>query len=359
MEFDLSNTPNNEETSESENINIRFLIDKYLKYWKWFLLSFTIAISVVYYKMNFIRPQFRATTTIKIKDEKGGDKSTLSVFQDLGILNGSKDNIEDEIEILKSKSLIAEVIKSLNLNVRYFTDKNPLSNFLDNNLGLHTEFYQTESYVYQPLKINFFLDDTTLYKAKSDFIIFINSSNNYTYRYTDKDQFIEKKYAFGEKINTSIGEIVITPNINLKENNFIGSNIHVNIASIKDLANSYSKNIQIEAKSEYSNVLSLSIIDGNKTKAEDFLNELVNKYNERAIGLIDELTKNTSDFVNRRLEIISSELTNVDLTAETIKTRYQISDVASETGLTMESGQRVENQIVQTNMELEKINYIK
>ena len=46
------------------------------------------------------------------------------------------ENIEDEIEILKSKTLISEVIKSLKLNVQFIHNKNKLSAFLDDNLGL-------------------------------------------------------------------------------------------------------------------------------------------------------------------------------------------------------------------------------
>ena len=40
-------------------------------------------------------------------------------------------------------------------------------------------------------------------------------------------------------------------------------------------------------------------------ESEDFLNELLDKYNERAISLKDQLSKSTSDFVTKRLEIIS------------------------------------------------------
>ena len=48
----------------------------------------------------------------------------LSAFQDLGIIAPANQNVEDEIEILISKDLISEVIKSLKLNIQFFTDKN-------------------------------------------------------------------------------------------------------------------------------------------------------------------------------------------------------------------------------------------
>ena len=133
----------------------------------------------------------------------------------------------------------------------------------------------------------------------------------------------------------------------------------VTITPVKDVTNSYVDRLAIEPKSEFSNVLSLTVIDGVKKRAEDFLNELVKKYNERSIRLKEELSKSTSDFVTQRLEIISKELSNVDLTAESFKTRNRLSDVASETGLNIQSGQAIENQIIESSTQLKKIEYIK
>ena len=101
MEFDQKINLQEIDSDENSGFDVRSLIDKYLRYWKWFVLTFIISVAIAYYKLNFIRPQYEAVTTIKMKDEKGSDKSTLSVFQDIGIMGGSKNNIEDEIEIFK------------------------------------------------------------------------------------------------------------------------------------------------------------------------------------------------------------------------------------------------------------------
>jgi len=357
MEFDKRIGIQEADYSDNYKVIIREIIDKYLRNWKWFVLAFIISVMLAFYNLNFTRPRYQASGTIKINNEKGGDKSTLSVFQDLGIMNGSNDNIEDEIEIIKSKSLISEVVKSLSLNLKFYTDKNKISNFLDDNLGGNTEFYERERYTDPPLKINFLISDSELYKTNAQFIISINSSNRYTF--FDKEKTFEKRYAFGEKITTRFGDIIITPNIDLKKNNLIGTNVLVQITSVKSLTNSYLSSLQVEPQSQFSSIVSLTVTDGVQSKAEDFINELVKKYNDRAISLKDKLTQSTSDFVTKRLEIISNELSNVDLTAESLKTRYRLSDAASDAGLNMQSGQVIENQIVEGNTQLEKIGYIK
>ncbi len=345
------------EQEEEEGLDIAHLVKNYLQYWKWFLLSLVIGTAVAFYNLNFTRPQFEAKSTIEIKDESNGDNSKLSAFQDLGVIPSSKDKVEDEIEKLKSKSLISEVVKSLNLNIKFFTKKNSFSKFLDDNLSLNTEFYEIEEYENPPLKINFFKNDSAVYKISGGFYITINSTNRYTF--TNVEKTVSRQYTFGEKIKTDFDDIIITPNLDLKENKLIGETIAVSISPLSRIVNSYSEKIAIDPKSKFSSILYLTISDGTKKKAEDFLNELVYKYNERSIVQKEELTKSTSDFVNKRLEIIFEELSNVDLTAESIKTRYRLSDVASETGLNMEASRRIENQIVDVSAQIETIGYVK
>ncbi|MCB0473850.1 MAG: polysaccharide biosynthesis tyrosine autokinase, partial [Flavobacteriaceae bacterium] len=208
-------------------------------------------------------------------------------------------------------------------------------------------------------KINFFISDSAVYNTNAQFIIHVNSTNQFAYKPLNLPGSSEKKYDFGERVTTNFGDIVITPLVDLKESNLVGQNVLVSIANVTDLTNGYLKGLTIEPVAEMSSVLKLTAVDGVKRKAEDFLNELINQYNRRAIALKEDLSKSTSDFVEKRLEIISEELSDVDLTAESIKTRYKISDSGSETSLNMQSGQELEHQIVEANTRLETIGAIK
>lgn len=346
--------------SPERDLQFREVVEKYLNYWKWFLLALIVGFLLAKLYLNFERPQFEAITTIKIKNEQAGDRSALSVFQDLGVMAPANQIVEDEMEILFSKDLITEVIKSLKLNIKIFTNKNSLSNFLDDRLSFNTHFYENEIYKNPPLEFNFLLKDSVLYNTKSEFIIYVNSINNFTLTELIDGKLNEnKRYAFGEKVRTTFGDLIIIPSDGQNFNRLVGSNVLIKIYPVRDLAKAYAKKIHIEPKSEFSSILTIQISHSRKEGAEDFLSELVSQYNQRAIKLKDELAKSTSDFVNKRLQIISDELSDVDQSVESLKTRYKISDVASETGLNMQSGQVIENQIVQASTELEKIGYVK
>ena len=69
-------------------------------------------------------------------------------------------NVEYEMEILLSKDLITEVIKSLKFNVQLFSSKNKISRFFDEKFGLKTNHYDIEMYIESSLEINFLMSDS-------------------------------------------------------------------------------------------------------------------------------------------------------------------------------------------------------
>ena len=120
----------NQNNIEEENfvqfkIDLRDQIDKYLPYWKWFLLSLIVCLLFALIKLNFTFPQYRTSSTIQITETEGREReSQLAAFKELGIDTRSNRLVEDEMELLRSKSMITETIKELNLNIQFFTEVN-------------------------------------------------------------------------------------------------------------------------------------------------------------------------------------------------------------------------------------------
>ena len=60
--------------------------------------------------------------------------------------------------------------------------------------------------------LNFVLQDSILNKSSLEFFVVFDSKSKFTY-YEEKG--FEKQVSFGEKFQTSIGELVITPNLEI------------------------------------------------------------------------------------------------------------------------------------------------
>ncbi|MCU0351737.1 MAG: tyrosine protein kinase, partial [Flavobacterium sp.] len=63
-------------------------------------------------------PMYRANTSLIVKDDrKGSIASELGAFSDLGMFNGVKSNVDNEIEILKSRTLVRTTVEDLQLSI--------------------------------------------------------------------------------------------------------------------------------------------------------------------------------------------------------------------------------------------------
>ncbi|MGB2129747.1 MAG: Wzz/FepE/Etk N-terminal domain-containing protein, partial [Flavicella sp.] len=118
----MNTTPINDngQFENDDSLNLRDELQKYLFHWKWFVFSVFISLSVAFVYKRYASPVYEISSKLLIKEEKGGG-SALSAFQDLGMLDiGGYNNIDNEIAILKSRTVAKTVVEDLNLNISYF-----------------------------------------------------------------------------------------------------------------------------------------------------------------------------------------------------------------------------------------------
>ena len=113
----------NSQFDNNESLNIREELEKYVFHWKWFFFGVVIALIGAFIYLRYSTPLYSATATIMIKDnKKAGISKELEAFKDLGIIGGSSsNNTDNEIEILKSRKLLRNVIQELGINITYIT----------------------------------------------------------------------------------------------------------------------------------------------------------------------------------------------------------------------------------------------
>lgn len=107
---------------DEEYINIQEILFRYLVHWPWFVVSVVACIILAWVYLHIATPVYNISATVLIKDEeKGGGKSMSSELERMGLdgFMSSSKNIDNEIEVLRSKSLAREVVNQLSLFVTY------------------------------------------------------------------------------------------------------------------------------------------------------------------------------------------------------------------------------------------------
>ena len=302
----------------SEDVKLKEVLKVYTKHWKWFVLTVTMAVVLGVIYIRYSTPQYLTEAKIQIVED--GSSPGLELFKDLDVFGTSKNNVLDEIEILKSRSNFIEVVKNLKLNISF------------QELG---EFKNTEIFENKPVFINFIVDDSIINKSEYEFYLILNSHQSFIL--SNEKDVPGKAYAYGKNFSSPIGDLVLTPNIEVIDR-YKGKQIKVTVTPVDLTALYYRSAVEIYNDDEKSNILNLSLKDAVPEKSLLVLGELIEIYNKNAVLDKKTIANRTSEFIDARIAEISTNLDTVDGDAEDLRTSRGISDIAQETNINLERG---------------------
>jgi tyrosine-protein kinase Etk/Wzc len=326
---------------ENNEPDLREQIVVYLRQWPWFIIAVLICLTTAYLYLRYSTPMFRSTTSIIIKDSKGrGAASELAAFSDIGLLGDMNANsIENEIQMLRSKRLIRQVVEKLELNIRYFTEGNVKT----------TEFYSGKPFT---LKILDYKENKNLPGYPINFTILSET----TVRIDDPVSGLTREANFGERIDLPFAVITLVPDMEQLANTTKPREVLIQISSVENLVASFQARLQVNPIDRNASVIELSINDPVREKAQDFLNELVNQYNIDGIEDRNLVSTNTATFIDERLSIISAELDSVETDKVVFKQDNRLTNIESEAQLFLQSASEFSKLQVNYQTQLELIN---
>jgi tyrosine-protein kinase Etk/Wzc len=328
------------ETSE-QDFQIRAIFDQYASHWKWFVLGVCITLSGAYLYLRYTIPQYRASTTILMKDEKkGGLSSELAAFADMGI-GGGKNNIDNEIEILKSRTLIENTVRKMNLNIAFVVEGKILS---------------TNLYNEAPILVNFIDQKSDFYSKSRAYQFLPISATTFALEDLSGEGIIlqpKKEYSYGQPIATKYSTLVINKSLKNATANIENSKpIQIIISPLENVAGSFRSRLVVTPLSKTSSIVELSLVDPVLEKAEDFLDNLVQNYNAEAAADKNFISENTSQFIANRLALITDELDGVEKSVENFKNSNQLTDIETEAKLFIESSSEYDKLGVEADIQL-------
>jgi tyrosine-protein kinase Etk/Wzc len=316
-----------------QDFQLKAILDKYLMHWKWFLLGISTALVIAFLYLRYNVPQYQAATTILVKDEKkGGMLSELSAFADLGAGVGIKNNIDNEIEILKSRTLVESAVKKLGLNI---------------SLIVKGKMVDADLFGKAPIAVDFSNRKADFYT--SNFVITFKELSASTFKLGSElpkeplRMLLQKNkvFRYGELIRTQLGDLVINrSNAGLNPTKDQNNEVSIVISPLENIVNSFKGRLKVTPLNKNSNVVELSIIDPVMQKGEAFLDTLVQIYNHNAVVDKNYIAENTSKFIMGRLGLITQELGGVEQNIQSFKKVNNLTNIESDAVLfTQESSE--------------------
>lgn len=336
----LTNNNNSQLIPEDSSLLLKETLEHYLSKWKWFVLSLGICLSIAFFVLRYSVPKYKASISIMVKDEKkGGLASELSAFADLGVLANIKSSVDNEIEFLKSRSLTQQTILDLGLNISYI-----------NRGRLKSE----EIYGDKHFKITFLDDNSKRFKTNTSFVFDCTSDSTFNILYDNETK--SKTFQFGQAIQMGFGLFKIDKTDSTGFYNYSDSpSTVIQIAPLSQVVEAYRSRLEVAMLSKNSTGIEVSFTDQLKIRAEDFLNTLIQNYNQNAVDDKNRISNNTSDFIRDRLNLITISLEGVEKDAETYKKENRVTDIKSEAGMYLENSKNFEKQALDIDIEMKVV----
>lgn len=340
-----------------EQVNIQELLFRYLIHWPWFVVSIIICIACAWGYLRLTTPIYNISATVLIKDEKkGGGASMSSDLEKMGLEGfvSSSSNVDNEIEVLRSKSLAREVVNNLGLFVTYMDED---------------EFPSKELYHTSPVLVSLTHQEADKLPGRMEINMILQPTGALGVQITVGEKEYRKQFdKLPAVFPTDEGTIAFFANNdtlsavcpeNITKERHITAFINRPFSVLKEYVNSLS----IAPTSKTTSIVVISLENTNTRRGRDYINKLLEMYNINANNDKNEVAQKTAEFIDERIGIISKELGSTEQDLENFKRSAGITDLNSEaqialTGNAEYEKKRVENQ-TQINLVMDLQRYMK
>ena len=339
-----------------EQINIQEILFRYLIHWPWFVVSVIVCVALAWGYLRLTTPIYNISATVLIKDEKKGGGANMSSEMEKMGLNGfvsSSSNIENEIEVLKSRTLAREVVSSLGLFVTYMDeDRFPNRELYRTSPVLVSLTPQEADELPQAMEVDMSLQPSGVMDVQIRV-----GKKEYQKRFEKLPAVFptdEGTVAFFSNNDTLSS---VRPESVTKERH-ITAYINRPFA----VAKGYAGSLSIAPTSKATSVVTVSLKNSNTQRGKDYIDKLLEMYNINANNAKNEVAQKTAEFIDERIGIISKELGSTERDLENFKRSAGITDLTSEaqialTGNAEYEKKRVENQ-TQINLVMDLQRYL-
>ena len=311
------------------------IVYKYIVFLPLFIVSVGIALTVAYINLRYKVPIYSSSISLLIKDDKSSRGGGEDLISENLTTYKKKTNLANEIEMIKSNSMLSRVVRILNLNWQYFNEGNIKRIELYGNTTIHANWVELrDSSVGASLRL--------VRKRESIYIEY--GPNRY------------KKVFSGDIVEFPFGKmrVFFDPNEILKDNKYL-----ISYQPTTGIAGGIAGGLQIRQLSKETSILSLSINMEVPQKGRDILNALVNVYNEVNVEDKNKIVDNTIRFIDERLNVLTGELGTIEGELQGFKQQNGVVPLAQQSILEYAKSDKLKEQMVALDIKNEVIKQIR
>ncbi len=334
---------------KEEKIDYRELIFKYINHWPWFVASVVACVLLAFVWLRYQAPVYEVSSSILIKeDDKKSSNNLQNMMQDFGVFSMTN-NFDNEIEILRSRTLIKKVVSTLGLYI---------STAEKRTFGYNIPLYNTS-----PVSVYMTAEEADRLKGGIEMDLDYTPGGSLKVKGTYKMD--EEEYDFSEAfdrlpavlplpvgvVTFAVGDTTAVENKGIK--------LKAYISTPTATAKAYSGNLTIEPVSKQSTIATISLKNTVQQRAVDFIHTLVAHYNQDTNTEKNEVAQKSADFIEERINIINQELGTTESELAEFKQRSGLTDLESDAQLALQESSRYEQQYTETTNQINLVTFLR
>jgi tyrosine-protein kinase Etk/Wzc len=273
----------NKNKSELWNLSVRDIFYKYVRFLPLFLLSLAFALLIAWIYLRYSTRIYGAGGTMLIKSEKTA-RSNDKIEEILAGNNKSQD-IQTEMEILRSQPLMKRVVERLQLQFSYYS------------IG---KIKELNMYKQGPFLIEAF----QIKDSSRSFTLKIKALNQNEFRINNESQNIP----FGKFFENEYGVFRLVKNGTPPSE---GAEFNVNWQPAAAVAGGLAGAVRVQPKTPGTTILAVGIQSTNPQMAADIVNNLMVQYDSMTVEQNNYSTDQMLAFIDERLRILNHELDSI------------------------------------------------
>ena len=336
--------------ADDEKIDIQEVLFKYIIHWPWFVGAVLVCLIGAWIYLRMATPVYNISATVLIKDDKkGGNTGGMAGLEELGLsgLISSSQNIDNELEVLRSKTLVKEVVNQLNLYVSYADqDEFPSKNMYKTSPVIVSLTPQEAEKLSDPMIV-----EMSLYPQGSLDVGVTIGDKEYQKHFEKLPAVFpmdEGTLAFFQSPDSLMANKDTTEESSAQNVRRITAKIN----SPMKVARVYCENLTIEQTSKTTSVAVISLKNSSLQRGQDFINQLLEMYNRNTNNDKNEIAQKTAEFIDERIDIISKELGNTEANLENFKRNAGITDLTSEAQIALTGNAEYEKKRVENRTQI-------
>lgn len=334
---------------EESGFDIKAILTKLLIYWKWFVVSVVVCVACAFVYLRHATPVYRIQASVMINDNKKGSfQNQMMAIQDFGFM-GTTASIDNEIEVLRSKSMIKRAV-------------------------LDKEFYKVYSIkgrvmgrvIYGKYPVNLSISQEDLDNMQRGITLEItqpDDSTSYmvTYEYEDLYgevyEYKKKVSALPYVVESPVGQLILSKG----EADYLtpDQTLYISVVPPIRMAKSFLSNLSIEPTSKTTSVAYISLLDVNEARGVDFVNSLVAAYNRENNNDKNIVALKTAEFIEERLNKVEDELNATENAMAEFKRSSGLTNLTGDAQKVLEGNSEYEKKRVEINTQLNLVTYLR